>query len=174
MPDILKKIRDEKFDISTVTTDDLTEGSTNLYNKLPTGAITMWGTTTAPTSWLICDGSAVSRTTYSALFAVIGTSFGVGDGSTTFNIPNFKSKFPIGLNASDSSIDTIGETGGVTTHTHTVSVSMGGSLTSGSTIPTTGGVLSPIVSGGGGGGTTGQSPTALRPPYITINFIIKT
>jgi microcystin-dependent protein len=55
---------------------------------IPIGGINFFATSTAPTGWLSCDGSAVSRTTYSALFAAIGTTFGVGDGSTTFNLPD--------------------------------------------------------------------------------------
>lgn len=55
---------------------------------LPVGAITMWSTPTSPSGWLLCDGSAVSRNLYAHLFSVIGTTFGTGDGSTTFNVPN--------------------------------------------------------------------------------------
>lgn len=60
---------------------------------LPTGAIFAWPTSTAPTGALECDGSAVSRTTYAALFAVIGDDYGAGDGSTTFNLPDFRGEF---------------------------------------------------------------------------------
>lgn len=49
--------------------------------------------TSVPTGTLLCDGSAISRTTYSALYAVIGTAYGVGDGSTTFNLPNYAGQF---------------------------------------------------------------------------------
>lgn len=55
--------------------------------KSPVGSITAFGGSTAPDGWLICNGGAISRTTYAALFAVIGTTYGAGDGSTTFNIP---------------------------------------------------------------------------------------
>lgn len=58
-----------------------------LYNLVPTGVILPYGGVTAPTNFLICDGSAVSRTTYANLFAVIGTRYGAGNGSTTFNVP---------------------------------------------------------------------------------------
>jgi microcystin-dependent protein len=54
-----------------------------------TGAIKQWSTSTAPDGWIICNGDAISRTTYARLFGVIDTTFGVGDGSTTFNVPNF-------------------------------------------------------------------------------------
>lgn len=52
------------------------------------GTIHAFAGSSAPSGWLVCDGSAISRSTYAALFAAIGTSFGVGDGSTTFNLPN--------------------------------------------------------------------------------------
>jgi microcystin-dependent protein len=75
-----------------------TTGS-NLANKTyvdaraPTGEVKMWPTNTAPTGYLECDGAAVSRTTYAALFAVIGTAWGTGDGSTTFNVPELRGEF---------------------------------------------------------------------------------
>lgn len=78
----------------------------------PTGEITIWATNTAPTGWLICDGTAISRSTYSTLFGVLSTTYGAGNGSTTFNLPNLLGKVPVGRNASDTSFDTIGETGG--------------------------------------------------------------
>jgi microcystin-dependent protein len=90
---------------------------TNNAGFAPTGVINMWPTTTAPTSWLLCDGTAVSRTTYAALFAVISTTYGTGDGSTTFNVPNLKGKVPVGRDSADVSFDTMGETGGAKTHT---------------------------------------------------------
>ena len=55
----------------------------------PTGTIIVWSTSTPPAGYLVCDGSAISRTTYAALFNVIGTTWGAGDGNTTFNVPNF-------------------------------------------------------------------------------------
>jgi microcystin-dependent protein len=72
---------------------------TAITGALPTaGIIQMWPTNTAPTGYLLCTGTAVSRTTYAALFAVIGTTFGVGDGSTTFNLPNYINRMPFGAN----------------------------------------------------------------------------
>lgn len=70
-----------------------------------------------PNGWLLCDGSAVSRTTYARLFAHIGTQFGVGNGTTTFNLPNFVGRIAIPVNAATAAIDTIGETGGAYTAT---------------------------------------------------------
>jgi microcystin-dependent protein len=88
-----------------------------IKNNTPAGVINMWATTTAPTSWLLCDGTAVSRTTYAALFAVISTTYGTGDGSTTFNVPNLKGKVAVGRDSADVSFDSMGETGGAKTHT---------------------------------------------------------
>jgi microcystin-dependent protein len=65
-------------------------------NGSPVGAITMYGAAAAPTGWLLCDGSAVSRSTYAALYAVIGVTFGAGDASTTFNVPDMRGVFPKG------------------------------------------------------------------------------
>jgi microcystin-dependent protein len=62
----------------------------------PTGAIQMYGGATAPTGWLLCDGAAVSRTTYGPLFTAISTNFGVGDNSTTFNVPDMRGVYPKG------------------------------------------------------------------------------
>ena len=59
----------------------------------PTGVVHAFAGSTTPAGWLLCDGSAVSRTTYAALFSVIGTTYGTGDGSTTFNLPNLVDKF---------------------------------------------------------------------------------
>lgn len=89
-------------------------------DTLPIGSMIPYGKSTAPTNWLICDGSAVSRTTYAELFAVIGTSYGAGDGSTTFNLPNKKGRVSVGLDTSDSKFNAIGKTGGSATHKLTV------------------------------------------------------
>lgn len=61
-----------------------------LWADCPLGTINAFGGTTAPEGWLLCQGQAVSRTTYADLFAVIGTNFGAGDGSTTFNLPDMR------------------------------------------------------------------------------------
>ena len=88
---------------------------------IPAGVINMWATAVAPTAWLLCDGTAVSRTTYSSLFGVIGTTYGSGDGSTTFNLPNLKGRVPVGLDSGQTEFDAMGETGGAKTHTLTSS-----------------------------------------------------
>lgn len=61
---------------------------------MPTGVVLPFAGTAAPTGWLACDGTAISRTTYASLFAAISTSYGVGDGSTTFNLPDLRGRFP--------------------------------------------------------------------------------
>jgi microcystin-dependent protein len=95
----------------------------------PIGSILMWSTGSAPTGYLLCNGTAVSRATYAALFGVIGTTFGAGDTTTTFNLPNYTNRMPYGT--------TVGATGGSTTitaanlpsHTHTVVGNTGGQST---------------------------------------------
>jgi microcystin-dependent protein len=77
------------------------------------GIIEMFAGATAPSGWLLCDGAAVSRTTYSDLFAITSTTYGVGDGSTTFNLPNLNGRVPVGLDTSQTEFDVLGETGGV-------------------------------------------------------------
>lgn len=65
--------------------------------SLPSGAVQEFAGSTAPEGWLMCDGAEISRTTYAALFSVIGTTYGVGDGSTTFNLPDLRGEFIRGL-----------------------------------------------------------------------------
>lgn len=81
----------------------------------PAGAMVAWPASAAPDGWLLCDGAAVSRSTYSGLFAVIGTTFGSGDGSTTFNLPNLLGRVPVGRDAAQTEFDALGETGGAKT-----------------------------------------------------------
>lgn len=83
------------------------------------GVIVAYGGSVAPSGWLLLDGSAVSRTTYAALFAIIGTVFGSGDGSTTFNLPNLKGRAIVGRDSAQTEFDVVGETGGAKTHTLT-------------------------------------------------------
>lgn len=63
---------------------------------VPTGAIFPYGGSSAPSNFLLCNGSAVSRSTYATLFGIVSTTYGVGDGSTTFNLPNLINRVPIG------------------------------------------------------------------------------
>lgn len=83
---------------------------------VPSGAMMQYAGVSAPLGWLIADGSAISRTTYAALFAAIGTTYGAGDGSTTFNIPNTKGRVLVGLN-STGTFTALGGAGGEESHT---------------------------------------------------------
>lgn len=78
-----------------------------IAGAVPTGSIVYYGKSTVPSGWLVCNGAAVSRTTYATLFDVIGTTFGDGNGSSTFNVPNLIDKFPQG-NATPGTVKTAG------------------------------------------------------------------
>lgn len=94
-------------------------------NSRPAGELTMWAgaSGSVPTGWLLCNGQAVSRTTYAALYTAIGTGFGVGDGSTTFNVPDLRDRLPIGVGTAIAA--TLAATGGDATkdisHVHATS-----------------------------------------------------
>lgn len=89
-------------------------------DTLPIGAVMELPSDIVPENWLLCDGSAVSRTDYAELFAVLGTSHGEGDGSTTFNLPNMCGRTPVGKDSSDTDFDTLGKTLGEKEHPLTV------------------------------------------------------
>jgi microcystin-dependent protein len=84
---------------------------------VPVGAINAYGGASAPAGWLLCDGSQVSRTTYNGLFNIIGTNYGAGDGSTTYNVPDLRQRFPLGRAAAGTG-SVLGSTGGAIDHTH--------------------------------------------------------
>jgi microcystin-dependent protein len=86
---------------------------------VPAGTVSQTARATAPPGYLLCDGSAVSRTTYARLFDAIGTAYGAGNNSTTFNIPNLQGRVPVGRDSSQSEFDVLGEVGGAKTHTLT-------------------------------------------------------
>lgn len=181
---------DEKRDLPQL--NDILRSLTAKVNAIssssPTGMLVMWPTTEAPTDWLLCDGSAVSRTQYSALFNIIGTTFGSGDGSTTFNLPNFKSRFPVGLDPGGT-FTTLGATGGSETSVslaHTHKLTDNGNNNSNMNHNTnrhanTDGTYVYGTAGAGPGSlpelttTTDSklSTISLLNPYIVINFIIK-
>jgi len=96
---------------------------TNFYeaftNTVPAGSIQMWATGTAPSGYVLCNGAAISRTFYSTLFAVIGTTFGVGDGSTTFNVPDYTNRMPYGAAVGTTGGSTTISTSNLPSHTHT-------------------------------------------------------
>ena len=162
-------------------------------NTAPSGVVLPFAGATAPGGWLLCSGQAVSRTTYAALFAALGTTYGVGDGSTTFNIPDLRGRVPGGkdnmggtaanrLTTAGSGVNgvNLGAVGGTETHTlttpqipsHTHDVAklnpVGGTgydITGGS-LWTYGGAAS--ASAGGGGAHNNTQPT------LVLNYIIKT
>ena len=174
--------------VGTNTTQIATTAFVAANPTVLTGSLLMWPTASAPSGYLACDGTAVSRSTYAALFAVVSTTFGVGDGTTTFNLPNYTNRMPYGT--------TVGTTGGsadavVVSHTHTATVTDPGHNHS-----YTPNYYSAYITGGSGNaaalqtsGTTGTATTGISvsnsttgvsgtnanlPPYLGINFIIKT
>ena len=90
--------------------------------SLPAGIIIGYGGAAAPSQWFLCDGTAVSRSTYAALFTAIGVLYGVGNGSTTFNLPDYRGRVMVGLSSTDADFDTLGKKYGAKTvdidHTH--------------------------------------------------------
>jgi microcystin-dependent protein len=89
----------------------------NVTEIMPAGTVTQTARITAPTGWLLCEGQAVSRTTFARLFDAIGTTYGNGDGSTTFTLPNLKGRVPVGRDDSQTEFDALGETSGAKTVT---------------------------------------------------------
>lgn len=148
---------------------------TSIVDLLPPGCIHAYAGSTAPTGYLLCDGSLVSTTTYSTLFAIIGYTYGGGGGN--FALPNLKGKIAVGYNAADSDFNVLGKTGGdkevtltideMPSHHHSLnmdtlpwSVLYGtGSFRPGTTLNTE--------------STGGSQPHQNLQPYITLNFIIK-
>jgi microcystin-dependent protein len=142
-------------------------------NSVLSGQIIMYGGSSAPTGYLLCDGSAVSRTTYVNLYTITSTTFGSGDGSTTFNLPDLRQRFALGKSVSGTG-STLGSTGGNIDHIHTVdppnTTSTGPSATVAATI---------LV--GGAASTTHTHDVNIsvfnsgvaNPPFQVVNYIIK-
>lgn len=124
---------------SAVSSSDITDGTivqadlSSTVPLVPVGSIMPYAGTSEPTGWLLCYGQAISRTTYAALFAVVGTVYGSGDGSTTFNLPDLRGRVIAGqddmggssanrLTGVTGSVDgdVLGGSGGTETHTLTV------------------------------------------------------
>lgn len=82
---------------TTVATTKFVNDRITASHAIPVGLIAPYAGTTAPSGWLMCNGQAVSRTTYSSLFAIVGTAYGAGNGSTTFNLPNYTNRVAQGL-----------------------------------------------------------------------------
>lgn len=148
---------------------------------MPTASVIPYAGPTAPSGYLICDGSAISRTTYSVLFGIIGTTYGIGDGSTTFNVPLMSGNVAIGPGGAIG--DSVGGVGGESTHTldiaempshnhstpynfnqQNVNAQSGGGVT----LQANGSVGGGIGFNGGGGAHNNVQP------YLCLNYIIKT
>jgi microcystin-dependent protein len=183
--------------ITTLTATNYTGGGI-----APTGSLTMWAGAVAspPTGWLACNGANVSRSTYSALFAVVGTSFGIGDNSTTFGLPNLLNKFPIGAGDTYNLAATGGSANAtLVSHTHTATSTVtdpqhshtirgsfgggnGGAQTAGAGTSNTVTYSEQGTNSASTGitvattnSTEGASATnANLPPYVAVGFIIKT
>lgn len=103
----------------------------NGLNVVPAGSIICYSGENVPQGWLFCNGQAISRTSYHKLFNTIGTIYGTGNGTTTFNLPNLQNRFPMGKGTSS-----LGVTGGsdtvtltsdkIPSHSHTASLSSSG------------------------------------------------
>jgi microcystin-dependent protein len=87
---------------------------------LPAGMITAYAGSTAPSGWLLCQGQAVSRTTYADLFTALGTAYGSGDGSTTFNLPDLQRRVPLGAGAAVGATDALGDSDGIAAASRTI------------------------------------------------------
>jgi len=141
----------------------------------------------------MCDGTAVSRTTFADLFAVIGTTFGVGNGSTTFNVPNLAGRFPLGAGGTPGL--SLAASGGAWDHTHTgpSHTHTGPSHvhdTQGATVNVTGGGqrkyvhdnasgelhghADTVAAGTGATGSAGTGATgSANAPHLAVNYIIR-
>ena len=159
------------------------------------GRIEMFGGNVAPSNWLLCDGSAISRIDYAGLFSAIGTTYGIGDGSTTFNIPDLRQRFPLGKSLSGTGSN-LGDIGGNIDHMHSVNPPSTSTTSNG--LHDHGGITgipsatvdATILSGGAASTTHTHSISpdgshahdidiasfnsgTENPPFLTINFIIK-
>ena len=168
---------------------------------IPTATIVPWSSASVPSGFLECAGAAVSRTTYSALFAVVATTYGAGDGSSTFNVPDLQDKAVLSKSgtkalASTGGANTVSATGNVGGSTANTAISIAqvashqhdvlGGNSSGSQYiklnlgsgPTT--VQTYYSTGGSGGHSHNMSAnfsgdaTSVLQPYLTLIYIIKT
>ena len=156
------------------------------HRRVPVGAMFIWLTNTAPNGWLLCYGQAISRTTYAKLFSLIGTTFGIGNGSTTFNLPDLRGRLPLGQDdmggtsanrVTNAQADTIGGSAGAENHTLTIAQMPAhthklpdGHEGSGNAVLQTDdspAQLRDTYSTGGGGSHNNVQP------YLTTNYIIK-
>jgi len=102
---------------------EIINGGELLEGGIPTATIVPWSSASVPSGFLECAGAAVSRSTYSALFAIVGTTYGAGNGSTTFNLPDLQDNIPMGKSGTKS----LASTGGANTVAVTASGNVAGS-----------------------------------------------
>ena len=179
---------------------DFTGANLTGIEGIPTATIVPWSSSSVPSGFLECDGSAVSRSTYSALFAIVGTTYGSGDGASTFNVPDLQDNVAVGKSnnkalASTGGANTVQSTGNVggstanatlstaqlASHSHTAGSAGGGPGGGGTGMSIHRGNQAQTGSTGSGGGHshnmsatfTGDSTSVLQ-PYLTIIYIIKT
>jgi|TARA_R110002111_G_scaffold39927_2_gene75038 microcystin-dependent protein len=137
---------------------EIINGGELLEGGIPTATIVPWSKSAVPTGFLECDGAAVSRSTYSALFSAIGTTYGAGNGSSTFNTPDLANNVPVGK----SNNKALASTGGANTVAVTATGNVGGS-TANATLSTA--QLASHSHGGGGNAVAGYPN-----PQQTIGF----
>lgn len=156
-----------------------------IMNHTPIGVMQAYGGAAAPTNWLLCDGTAVSRTTYAKLFTALSTAYGVGNGTTTFNLPDLRGRVPMGVDGAAARVtaastnganaDTLGGVGGAETHTLTAgqlpALTVDTATTSGSASTVVrGSAVGPVtITAVNGGGGAAHSNTQ---PWQTVNWII--
>ena len=156
---------------------NLIAGAT-LFADTPLGTINAFGGSVAPDGWLMCQGQAVSRTTYADLFAVIGTAFGAGDGSTTFNVPDFRESVPKGAGLTGKIVGAHVSTNGlavgeflddrVQSHTHPYQTSLGKYADGG-----TARQGNDVVGTWNTSENSGRSGVTTEVKAVGVNFIIK-
>lgn len=145
---------------------------------LPTGSVVLHGAASAPSGYLLCDGSLVSRVTYAALFAAIGTAYGAGNGSSTFGLPDYRGRVPIGAGTGAGlSARSVGQSIGA--ETHQVSIAELPSHTHTGSATTAVGYLAAgantgSVSSAQTGSAGADQPHNNMQPSLVVNFIIKT
>lgn len=155
------------------------DGVNSALVGIPPGGVVAFGMSTAPSGWLKANGAAVSRTTYAALFAAIGTTFGVGDGTTTFNLPDLRAEFIRGLD-DGRGVDSgrglgTGQSSQMPNHSHSISETLyaAGGFGTGQPATIVGGQntsASPASLGSAGGSSNGGES---RPRNVALLFCIK-
>lgn len=117
--DILPIVKDGSNKKASIKTVFKTVQGFLVPDSIPIGMVVEFPSDNIPDNWLLCNGQAVSRTDYAELFAAIGTTWGTGDGSTTFNVPTKEGLVTVGKTLADSDFNFLGKTGGEKKHTLT-------------------------------------------------------